>query len=852
MHPVQLTLRNFMSYRDEATLDFAGLRVVCLAGDNGSGKSALLDAITWAIWGKTRASNDRDVIALGASEMAVTFVFRLREQEYRVYRRRSVGPRSGQSIEFDVRRATSDAWSSIAGDSVRATESKIVETLNLDYDTFVNSAFILQGRADSFTQKPPADRKRILADILNLGEYDDLEQDARAEERELRQQLASARSQIEALDRRLAERPACLAELERVTAALNDAGTALDTQRELARALNAALEAVERAERQLVAARGRLEREEANQALTASRIQAAEAERERHAAVLAQAAEIERGVAQFEQWHASATAMALTYRDVQAHIQARSAADRDIREAAAALRNRRDLAAARRTQAEAALERLARDDARLAELERAVADADEVLAGLEAARRALEDKRHSRSELHAENGQLRAQMDDIKSRLDALSTGAAECPVCRRSVSADEYEHLHAAWTSEGRALGDRFRANKEQMRVIEQEVVALAETERELEARDRENAAVRGTMAQLLAGQRDRDAYTRQAAEAEHEAMAFEAALQANDFAHAARELFAAAEAAIEALAYDEAAHRHADEQARAHEPYRARHHALETARERLTQVEEDLRALRGQLQGFEQTIVETRAEIAEHVAQLEGTLDLRARAQDANDACEKLERAKAEWQRQHGAAEAAISELDRCEREREELAAGASALALDLGALTELVQAFGKNGIQAMIVENILPELQDEANALLERMSSSHLQVAFKSQREALSSDKMIETLDIVIRDETGERPYALYSGGEAFRVNFAVRIALSKLLARRAGARVDVLVIDEGFGTQDAQGRDGLIEALRSVENDFQTIIVITHIGEIRELFPARIDITKTDRGSTISVN
>jgi exonuclease SbcC len=135
---------------------------------------------------------------------------------------------------------------------------------------------------------------------------------------------------------------------------------------------------------------------------------------------------------------------------------------------------------------------------------------------------------------------------------------------------------------------------------------------------------------------------------------------------------------------------------------------------------------------------------------------------------------------------------------------------------------------------------------------MSSSQLHVTFRSQRQALSSDNIIETLDILIRDEYGERPYALYSGGEAFRVNFAVRVALSKLLARRAGANIDMLVIDEGFGTQDARGRDGLIEALHSVEQDFQTILVITHIGEIRELFPTRIDVVKTERGSKIAVN
>ena len=90
-------------------------------------------------------------------------------------------------------------------------------------------------------------------------------------------------------------------------------------------------------------------------------------------------------------------------------------------------------------------------------------------------------------------------------------------------------------------------------------------------------------------------------------------------------------------------------------------------------------------------------------------------------------------------------------------------------------------------------------------------------------------------------------MFSGGEAFRINFAVRIALSKLLARRAGARLRTLFIDEGFGTQDAQGRERLVEAIRTIEDDFERLFIITHIDELRDAFPARIEVTKTPRGS-----
>src|SRR5258708_3828519 len=95
MIPISLSLRNFMSYGDERTLlDLSGVHVACLSGDNGNGKSAILDAITYALWGKTRAtgsaaSGDDDLIRLGAEDMEVQLDFRLGDDTYRTIRRRS-------------------------------------------------------------------------------------------------------------------------------------------------------------------------------------------------------------------------------------------------------------------------------------------------------------------------------------------------------------------------------------------------------------------------------------------------------------------------------------------------------------------------------------------------------------------------------------------------------------------------------------------------------------------------------------------------------------------------------------------------------------------------------------------
>jgi exonuclease SbcC len=98
---------------------------------------------------------------------------------------------------------------------------------------------------------------------------------------------------------------------------------------------------------------------------------------------------------------------------------------------------------------------------------------------------------------------------------------------------------------------------------------------------------------------------------------------------------------------------------------------------------------------------------------------------------------------------------------------------------------------------------------------------------------------------------REYEMFSGGEAFRVNFAIRLALSRVLAHRAGARLQTLFIDEGFGSQDSEGRQRLIEAINLVRPEFERILVITHLEELKDQFPARIEVEKTLRGSQLRV-
>lgn len=167
-------------------------------------------------------------------------------------------------------------------------------------------------------------------------------------------------------------------------------------------------------------------------------------------------------------------------------------------------------------------------------------------------------------------------------------------------------------------------------------------------------------------------------------------------------------------------------------------------------------------------------------------------------------------------------------------------------------LEKACGREGVRVLLIERALPEIEDDANELLGRLTSGEMRITLETQRQLKSSDRLAKTLDIHIADNEGERPYENYSGGEQFRVNFAIRLALSKILAKRAGARLQTQVVDEGFGSQDPNGRQRLIEAINIVQADFKKVLIISHIDEMRDAFPTWISVEKGVNGSTNNVN
>ncbi|MFM7439640.1 MAG: AAA family ATPase, partial [Snowella sp.] len=201
MVPLQLTLKNFLSYR-EASLDFRGLHTACICGANGAGKSSLLEAITWVLWGKSRAASDDDIIHGGAENVRVDFEFINNQQTFKVIRSRH----RGRSVSLDFQIESGGKFRAITAKGVRATQEQIITYLKLDYDTFINSAYLRQGRADEFMLRAANERKQILADLLKLDQYQVLAERAKDISRQLKGQAEQLELNLQPIQEQLQQR----------------------------------------------------------------------------------------------------------------------------------------------------------------------------------------------------------------------------------------------------------------------------------------------------------------------------------------------------------------------------------------------------------------------------------------------------------------------------------------------------------------------------------------------------------------------------------------------------------------------------------------------------------------------
>ena len=474
MIPLSLRIAGFLSYLEPAELDFTRFDLACISGSNGAGKSSLLDAITWALFGQARRK-DNSILNNNKNNKAaeVTFIFAYEGNTYRVQRTK---PRDKATmLEFHIQDA-GGKWKPLTESTMRATEARISQTLRLDYDTFINASFFLQGKADLFAQQRPGDRKRILSNILGLEIWETYKERAAEQRKQQETELAG-------LDARLAEINAELGQEQERRARLKQFEDDLEKSRALRQARQGALDALHRLEAsltnqrklvealagQLATSRQRLEQ---NQAKLAAR----QADRERYQAQLAAADEI-RGRLSILAGSPPRVGAPGGYR------RALYAAAGPAQRGAGGHRETTLLVGAGKpvpgSPVQARCPGCGADPPLTTDLA-ATQAAIHTLTGQLGQLPALEaeqiGQQESTAALRANNSQLSSDMKVLDERIKRLAAvDEALCPLCGQPLSPADRQVLLDELSAQGKQMGDTYRANKELVQQAEQRIQELA-----------------------------------------------------------------------------------------------------------------------------------------------------------------------------------------------------------------------------------------------------------------------------------------------------------------------------------------------------------------------------------------
>lgn len=726
MIPVKLKLSNFTSYgEDVKELDFSKFKLAAISGSNGAGKSSLLDAITWCVWGASRAGDSSDeLVRLGQTQMLVEFSFELDRNIFTVKRARSKKSGGHTSLElWSSSGSKKSAAHNLTEGTIKATQDKIINLLHLTYETFINSSFIRQGHADEFTMHGPTDRKRILADILGLDHYDRLEEKAKERSKE-------AQTKLQLIDYQLPE----------IDVELSQSEDSQEKKIQTEAKIKIAEEQIKDLE---------------------IKLKILQEERAKLVALSSQQEKIKQTLDELKK----------ELEEITMDGKNRSASIKKLEEDLNYLPIFEDKLV------------------KLKDLQKQLEEFNEVKQKRLEVEKNLSEIRGSLNLKTQEQQSLQKRLFEVQEKISNLAKPGAKCPTCNQEIGKDQKHQVKEMQIKELQKIKDEL--SKINTKKEEDDIKKLEKELDNLNLNDGKYHELVLQLKELEEIHQKREVLIKKQATLESEKKILEEM----------RKLFINKKSQVE---------------------------KLQTEVDTLPSLSGSLEKINNNIFAQESKLNTLRTEEKEARNILGQVVGLISRFDQLNNLKKDLEQKKSNYTR---------------EKEIYE----------------ELSLAFGKKGIQAMIIEAAIPEIEDEANKLLDKLTDGRMKVALITQKETktkveTSEGKMhatIETLDIIISDEMGERSYELYSGGEAFRVNFAIRLAISKLLAHRAGAKLQFLVIDEGFGTQDAAGRARLVEVIDTIKNDFEKILIITHIEELKEEFPVRIEVSKNSSGSNFEV-
>jgi exonuclease SbcC len=773
----RLHLRNFRQHED-TELEF-GAGLTGIVGPNGAGKTTILEAIAWAMYGMPAARGSRDTI-----------------------RRRGAGPRDRVEVELDftlgahhyrlLRSLTTaqlyqDGDPSPVANSLGSVSERVSRLLGMSREEFFKTYFTGQKELAVMAAMSGPDRAQFLSRVLGY------ERIRTAQER-LKEKRAALRARLDALRASLGD-PAELEAGERRARERRAAATAAES---------ATAEVWAGVERRLAELRPRAER--LQQLRDAAMRLDAETRVADHEAATGEAR-----VAQLAAQVAEAEAAAIRLVEVAGQLDPLPALREEgaALEALAEVHTRRRGLLAQLTEVRGHLvsveERVARLPA-AASVDAARLKAQELRAALTVVALDAENARTSwvrdAQDARTKRQGLLDHYHDLRDQRHRLEHAGPEgdCPTCTRPLGA-EYERVIGLLDRQMEEVVTNGNYYKQRIEQLQSEPPELEELDRLRAGLERDLSEATSELGRL---------------EARHQ--------EAGPLGEERTRLLGRVgelEAAIgtEPARYDERRHREVQAGIRALEPL-----ALEA--ERLGVVGDRAPALRQELAVTTRArtdAMERATALRTRLAELGYSEETYRDAQEAAAAAERSRReAEVALARAKGESGAAAEAVQAAERRREEWKVRereAAATSRDLALHQELDRAL--TDLRSELNAGLRPDLSELASGFLRDLTNGRY-----------TDLELDEDYGAILLDD-GD-PKTVISGGEEDIANLALRLAISQMIAERAGQPLSLLVLDEIFGSLDDDRRLAVVDLLRSLADRFPQVILITHIDSVRDGF------------------
>jgi exonuclease SbcC len=799
VRPVRLELEGFGAFNARTVLDFDGADLFAFTGPTGAGKSTLVDAMVFALYGSVPRYGDRRLVApaisQGAAEARVRFDFTVDDVTYiavRVVRRTKTGATTKEA------RLESAAGELLAGNEKELGQA-VERLLGLEYDHFCKCVVLPQGRFAEFLHDRPEARQELLVELLDLGVYREMGRAARLRAAESAARATALAGRLDSLAWATPDRRAELAAaIDRLTALAAEIEAEQPVIDELGRRRAAAeADAAAAGQRSSVLARVRTPDGVAALASAldeaASTVDAAKADEE----------QAERATAEAER--------ALTARPrrgaLEETLRRLELRDGHLGQQEKGRRVRADLE-----------DRVGHEAEGLARAERAAAEAEERLASVQ------------RSHLaHAV--------------ADQLAVGRP-CPVCLQTVTVVPVRTVPGD-------LDAGRRGQREARRGVDRARAEHQAAERELHTVEVTLASIERHLADLddLAGV-DPPAVRRQLAAVDEAERALDAARRAEQ---GARRIWRDADRRAQELRGREAAAR--TEFDRVRDRLTGMASALATAPpERTGALAADWDTLTGWAEAeavdqerragdlacqVDELAEEQRRRVRDLAARCAGCdieidLDAVTAGRSPRDlVVDRLARSEAELDQVDEAIDEARTLTGGVERAREQ-----GDVAVELG------RHLAASGFERWLLDEALAVLVDGATDVLFGLSGGQYSLAVDPRSRNFAV--------IDHRNADQPRPARTLSGGETFLASLALALALADqltLLAARGGARLESIFLDEGFGSLDPATLDVVASAIEELGAQGRMVGLISHVAELAERVPVRFVVDKVGTGASV---